>query len=324
MAVKTLIDSAREKDPSGNMPVIAEQLTKDNEILLDLMFKEANGQTGHQSTIRTGLPIPTWRRFYKGTPSTKSKTAQVNDSMGILDAYARVDKDEADLNKDVKAYRASEDLAHLEGMNQSMATTFFYGDSSVAPEQFNGLAPRFSDLSGKNAANIVDGGGSGAKCTSLWLVCHGEQTVFGIYPQGSKAGLDMTDDGVKDVNDEDGNPFTVYQSHYKWKAGLVVKDWRFVVRIANIDTSTLADYSSASDIIQKMVVAMHKIPNLRVGKPAFYMNRDAFTLLDLQTMNKSNIHFTYGADQFGGPVLEFRKIPCRLCDAILNTEAAVE
>ncbi|MXF24183.1 major capsid protein, partial [Escherichia coli] len=85
----------------------------------------------------------------------------------------------------------SEDRAFIEAMNQAMAQTLFYGDSSVNPQQFMGLSSRYSSLSAGNAQNIIDAGGTGTDNTSIWLVVWGENTVHGIFPKGQKAGIQM-------------------------------------------------------------------------------------------------------------------------------------
>ncbi len=74
-----------------------------------------------------------------GVPKGKSTTVQITDTMGMLETYAEIDKSLADLNGNTAEFRLSEDRAFLEGMNQRMAQTLFYGDTSVNPQQFMGL-----------------------------------------------------------------------------------------------------------------------------------------------------------------------------------------
>ena len=59
---------------------------------------EGNLETGNKTTVRTGLPTPTWRKLYGGIQPAKSTTAQVQDSCGMLEAYAEIDKALADLD----------------------------------------------------------------------------------------------------------------------------------------------------------------------------------------------------------------------------------
>ncbi len=130
-----------------------------------------------------------------GVQPSKSTTVQVTDSVGMLETYAEVDKSLADLNGNTAEFRLSEDRAFIEAMNQQMAQTLFYGDSSVNPQQFMGLSSRYSSLSAGNAQNIIDAGGTGTDNTSIWLVVWGENTVHGIFPKGQKAGIQMEDKG---------------------------------------------------------------------------------------------------------------------------------
>ena len=151
----TLLDVAKRTDPDGSISTIVELL---NDVLTDMSFVEGNLPTGNKTTVRTGLPTPTWRKLYGGVQPTKSTTAQVTDSCGMLEAYAEIDKALADLNGNTAAFRLSEDAAHIESMSQEMASTLFYGNEGTEPEAFTGLAPRFNSKSAENADNIVDGG----------------------------------------------------------------------------------------------------------------------------------------------------------------------
>ena len=116
----TLLDVTKRLDPNGKIDAIAEMLNQTNEVLDDMVWIEGNLPTGHRTTVRTGLPAPTWRKLYGGVQPTKSRTAQVTDSTGMLEAYAEVDKELADLNGNTGAFRLSEDRAHIEGMNQEL------------------------------------------------------------------------------------------------------------------------------------------------------------------------------------------------------------
>jgi hypothetical protein len=67
-----------------------------------------------------------------------------------------------------------------------------------------------------------------------------------------------------------------YQERWQWKAGIALKDWRYAVRIPNIDISNLVAKSSAADLIELMIKATYRIPSAdRLCKPVFYMNRPA-------------------------------------------------
>ena len=265
---------------------------------------------------------------YSGIPTSKSTTAQVDESIGMLEAYAKIDKDLALLNGNTNAFRMSEDSAFLEAMNEAQAQTLLYGNPATDPRQYLGLAPRYGTISGAgNAQNVLDAGGTSTNNTSIYLVVWGDNTVFCTFPKGSKAGLAHDDQGELVVYDANSNPYQAFQTHYQWKNGLVVKDWRYVVRICNINTANLVAESAAADIIKLMSRALDRIPNLSMGRPSFYMNRTVYSMLRIQALNKSQnvLDINSGLNQFGTPSSwnTFEGVPLRRVDQLLNTEARV-
>jgi hypothetical protein len=323
----TLADWAKRLDPDGKVPVIVELLSQTNEILTDMRWIEGNLPTGHRTTIRTGLPTVAWRLLNQGVTPSKSTTAQVDEQCGMLEAWSEVDKDLALLNGNVAAFRLSEARAFLEAMNQEMASTLFLGNSGLAPEEFLGLAPRYSSLTAANGSNVISGGGAGSDNSSIYLIVWGENTVTGIFPKGSKAGLIHEDYGevtVEMTAGIAGSRMRALQERWQWKAGLVVKDWRYAVRICNIDISDLVAKVSAADLSELMIKAIHRIPALGLGKAAFYLNRTCYEYMDIQGRDDvgSGGGFTFqNLDGVERPT--FRGIPCNKCDALLENEATV-
>lgn len=323
----TLADWAKRQDPDGRVAVVAELLSQTNEILEDCVFQEGNLPTGHRVIIRTGLPTVYWRSINQGVPVSKATTAQVDESCGMLEARSHIDTKLAMLNGNTPAFRLSEDTAFLEAMNQTQAQTLFYGNPATDPRQYLGLGPRYGSLSAGNAQNIIDAGGTGSNNTSIYLVCWGEQTVWCPFPKGSKAGLVHQDLGEESVVDAGGNYYQALRSLYQWDNGLVVKDWRYVVRICNINITNLTTESSAADLVKLMIKATARIPNLRLGRPAFYMNRTVYEMLRIQALNKSlnALGIMASLDQFGNAVqwATCDGVPLRKVDQLLNTEARV-
>jgi hypothetical protein len=219
-------------------------------------------------------------------------------------------------------------------MNQTQATTLFYGNPATDPKQFLGFAPRYSDIgagSPNNSQNILSAGGSDATAnTSIYLVVWGDNTVYCPFPKGSTAGLMHEDLGEQTVYDGN-NRLQAYATRYQWKNGLVVKDWRYVVRIANIDVSDLVGVTgtqlntAATDLVKLMARAMYRIPNMSMGRAAFYMNRTVHSGLAVKAMDRSQnvLAVNQGLSQFGTPYswLSFLGVPCRRVDALINAEA---
>ncbi len=348
-AVLTLMDWAKRLDPDGNIAMVVNLLSQTNEILDDMMWLEGNLPTGHKTTIRTGLPAAYWRLLNMGVPKSKSTTAPITETCGMMEAFSDIDVDLASLSGNEKAFRLSEDRAFLESMNQQQAQTLFYNNTGYAgtapagasggPAAYMGFSPRFPSVStgtAQTANNVIDAGGTGSTNTSIWLISWGVNTVHGIFPKGSKAGFQQIDRGQQQVFDANSNPFYAWRTQYKWHAGLVVRDWRFVIRISNIDASLLSGGTPAN-ILNYMVRAIHRLPlqpatagpvqtsdapELAPGRACFYCNRTVATWLDIQAMNKTNMLLRL--DEYDGkPRTTFRGIPIRICDQLLNTEARV-
>ena len=325
----TLLDVAKRYDPQGKIDTIVEILAETNEILSDMVWIEGNLPTGHRTTIRSGLPTPTWRKLYGGVQPTKSRTVQVTDTCGMLEAYAEVDKALADLNGNTAAFRLSEDRAHIEGMNIEFASSLFYASEATAPEEITGFAPRFNTVtSAENAENIIRQGNTqpdSSDNASIWLVVWGENTCHGIYPKGSVGGLQINDKGQVTIENIDGSGgrMEAYRTHYRWDCGLTVRDWRYVVRIQYNSEDLTGDAASGPDLIDLMTQALDIPPSLSLGKPAFYANRRAKSFLRRQVVEKIAGSTLTMENIAGKPVLMFGGVPVRRCDSLLNNETGI-
>ena len=337
----TYSDWAKRLDDGYRVAMIIELLSQTNEILDDMMVVEGNLPTGHKTTVRTGLPQATWRLLNQGVPNAKSTTAQIVDTCGNLETYSVIDKDIADLNGNTAEFRLSEVRAFLEGMSQQVASTLIYGNQYTNPERFTGFAPRYSTTStahSQTANNVLDAGGTSNTNTSLWIVCWGSDTWHATFPKGKITGLQHRDMGEWPVYDSAGNTYQAYRDHFKWEIGLVSRDWRYCVRVANIDVTQLTGVSAAN-LINLIVRGLYRLPTAPasaqavqtsdtpeiradMGRTVIYCNRVIRTYLDLQAMNKTNVLLRL--EEFNGKVITtFRGIPVRTCDAILNNETNV-
>lgn len=323
----TLLDVANRTDPGGNIPAMVELLNLTNEVLDDAVWIEGNLPTGHKTTVRTGIPTPTWRKLNYGVLPTKSTSAQITDTVGNLEAYAEVDKDLADLNGNTAAFRMSEDHAFIEGMNQEMVSTLFYGNDLIDEAEFTGLSARYNSSTAQSYDNVVlQSGTDGSDNTSAWLVVWGPQTCHMIYPKGGQGGLQISDKGQVTLETAPGGPtggrMEAYRTHYKWQAGLTVRDWRYVVRIQYNQEDLTKDAATGPDLIDLFTSAIELIPSLGMGRPAFYVNRRTRTFMRKQIKNAAQNTITM--DQVAGKhVVAFDGIPVRRVDGLVNTEAVI-
>ena len=324
----TMTDLMDRLDPNGDVADVGEVLNETNEMLEDIVWVPANNKFSHKTTVRGGLPTVVWRNLNYGVPPSKSKTKQIEDACGMLEALAVVDKKLAQINGMSESWRVSEESGFIEAMSQEFQKALLYGDSNKDPEKIMGFMPRFSTATAskaENAVNVLSAGGTGSKLASILLVGWGQKTVHGIYPSESPVGLQKTDLGEEPARDEDGNEFRALKTQYEWDVGLTVRDWRYVVRICNISKTKLTadpSDSNGTDLITLMVKALSRVPSLNNARFAFYCNREIETYLRLQMKNTKNVNLTL--DQAAGrPVLRFDGIPIRRVDAMGFVESQV-
>ena len=320
----TLTDWAKRLDPDGSPARVIELLTQRNEVLKDVTWMEGNEKMGHVTTQRTGLPDVYYRLINQGVSSSKSTTAQITEGISILEGRSQLDVKLAEMSSNPGALRLSESMPFLEAMNQKTATTLFYGNTTASPEQFNGLAIRYSSLSAGNGGNIIDAGGANSVNTSIYLACWGDNSLHGIFPKGSTVGLKHQDLGEDDAFDANNKRFRAYLDRYEWSAGIALKDWRYVVRIANIDKTKLVTEISAADLIKSMLKAYSLIPSFEGVSAALYMNRTVFQMLAIQRAAAVSAGAGITYENVDGKFTpSFMGIPVRICDSLVNNETRV-
>ena len=330
----TLADITKRFTADGKVDPIAELLSQQNDILEDMVWVEANQPTSHVLNVRTGLPAVYWRSYNQGVPSSKSTTAQITEPCAMLESRSHIDAKLLKLNGNSAAWRLGEESAFVEAMGQEMASKLFNGNVGSDMRTFSGLATRYSALTGAgNSMNVISAGGSGADNASLYLIGWGEQTVFGTYPKGSAGGLQSRDLGEESVQDASGGFYQAARSLFQWDCGLAVKDWRYAVRIANIDmsdwlgvTGTQA-LTASTNVVKLMVRAIARIPNKNNCRLAFYANRSVYEGLMIQALDRSQnvLKVNDAINQFGQDIKELTVlgVPCRLVDQLGVAETPV-
>ncbi|MEN3749586.1 major capsid protein [Sphingomonas sp. HF-S3] len=337
-ALATLMDVTAAYGEAGEAQgQIAEILTKDNAILDDISWKEGNLVTGERTWVRTSKPGVSWRRYNQGVPRTKGNVGSFDEASAQLAATSQMDRSLAVLGGNPAKSRMAFAKPFFDAMNEEFAETLFYGNSAIESKEFTGLAPRYNSLNGVTGDWIIDCGGTGVDNRSMWLVNWGEDTVTGLYPKGTKAGLMHMDatanlasgpDGfpIGDlVLDEEGNSYLGYSDFFQWDCGLSVKDHRHAVRAANIDFSLLTkDRSTGTDLEDAMAQMIERVQSIGPNA-AFYVPRPLGGFLRRQALHDSRGgRGLLGFDTIGGrKVTVFDGIPIRSIDALNVDEARV-
>lgn len=325
----TLGDLSKQLDPNHKIARAINMMSQMNAVMKRLPMMQGNLPVGHLASVLTGLPTAAWRKLNAGSQPSTDSHAQIQEGCGMCESWQQTDVKLAQISGNVGEYRLQKGRSHLESITQEAATTFFYGDKS-SPEKFLGLAPRFSALTGaSNSKNVLSGGGSGSDNTSVWMMVLGFETLTGIYPQGSQGGVKHTDHNVQVIQNAGGVTGALMEAfvdHWAWDIGIALLDWRYVIRICNIDVSNLVAESSAADLLKLLIKAYHRLPQgfRSKGIPVICANPTVTQMLDIQVHNASKTAGPFGYMNWDGEeILAFRKIPILETDAITNTEGAV-
>lgn len=329
----TLLEIVNRTAPDGSEHELVNMLALENPILHDATPVEANDTRSHEVSVVLGLPDATWKRFYGGVQPSRGVTGVVTEKIAMLGAFGEVDADMADRQANKAAFLMSENELHIDAMANEVGRSLFYGDiTSVTNSDdkyaFNGLAPRYDDLSAANAEMIVNAGGSGDDNTSIWVVNWAPNGVFTTYPKGGlTGGIKVTDHGrcILESAPGGGGRLPIYRTEYGWDIGFCLKNWKYVSRICNIDVSALATFGTSSDtaanLINCLIDAVNALKNTE-GNVAIYCNKAVKSALDKMAAAKGNVMLSI--DEWGGkPITAFQGIPIRKCESILNTEATV-
>lgn len=330
--VPTLIDIVQGLAPDGSQLHVAEVLKQTNPILEDMTWMEGNLLTGHKDSVRTSLPEGSWRSLNAGVPITKGSTTPIEETCALLEDYSQVDAEIAKISGNVEAYRLKEGRAHIQGNSHKMARTLMYGNTA-AGDGFTGFGNRFNNMNAANdqkAGQILDCGGTGTKLRSIYLIGWSHDTVTGIYPKNTVGGLqheDVTTPGAGTdsmvLRDGAGNPYQGYMDHWVWRCGLMVKDYRYVVRAANIDVDALVkNKATGADIEDIMTQMVEMIEGLEGVRAAFYAPRELTSMLRRQMNNTKGTFLSW--DEAGGKkVMNFGEVPVRRTDALKVNESRV-
>lgn len=341
--VDTLANWAKTRDPDGNAADIVELLNQSNEINTYTLWEEGNLPLGNRTSIRVDLPTVNTRQLGAAVATSTSREAQFDDSMALLEAWNEVDIKLANLHGDVGRYRLNKSIPYFEAFAQKFAYLFYYGDTTVDATQFFGMASRYATKTAANAANaqnVLDGGGTSTVNASMWLHTFGPRSLMGIFPRGSKAGLMHKDWGEvisQTAAAYPSNSMAVYKDQYTWDCGISLKDWRWNVRIANVDTTNLVNESGAADLLKLMIKAMYRLPSIFLppsttgnpmtdlavpGRQVFVCNRTMREMLHIQALNKVSNQLVID-EVDGKKILSFSGIPILNCDQLTNSEAQV-
>ncbi len=334
LVLLTLADVAKSKNKQ--IGKVAEVLVQENPMLNDIPYMPMNEGTIHKEDIRSALPTVYYRKANQAIPASKSTTEERTFTAAHFESKSQIDAAVASRGGvDRIAYnRWNQAQGHIQAHAIEHAALTIYGSPLTSTRKVAGFMDIYSTLSASEPTSkqIIDGGGTSTVNTSMLLIHWGERSVFGVYPDGTQAGLKRTDRSMGgklvqinalDSSGAAGN-FWGYEEQFEVDHGLVVKDYRQAGRFANIDTANLKSGVGAADLLDGMISLHYKIWNPQNGNGVWYVNRTVEAFLHKQSLTKVGAGAGLRFDNYQGmPMLMFLGNPVRRSDALLNTESQI-
>jgi hypothetical protein len=327
----TIANVITANDPTGGLKPIANTLEQTNELMQVMPWLEGNLVGGNITREVTSMFTPTIRIANEGIAASVNEDREITDTVCKLEDRIEIDEHILEKVNDPAGYIAEQVRIGQEAFGQKMADLIINGDSGTDIREFDGLNARYDALASDYSVytdrdvNVIAGGGSGADNSSIYVLGLGPGRIHGIYPKNTAAGLTVNDKGKERINPSASSTNALYAHTVQilWRAGLVVNDWRWGVRVCNIDQSALTrDAASGANLIDLLSEAVHRLPS-QTGNIQIACGRRVKDFLHSQIMNKSNVNITYGPDPFGRQTTMFMGIPINRVDAIGEAETLV-
>jgi len=307
MSQPTLLDIAKHTADDAMIPLI-EQSVESNPELRVIPAMDIPGQS-FKCLLRTSVPTGGFRNANEGTTAVKSTWANKLIETFILDRAIEVDKAVADTHpKGAEYYIALEGAGLLEGQFRAACSQFYYGTASdVAASAASNASKGFPGLLElyDSTNMVVDAGGSGADCSSAWLLATGDRFVQWIIGNGGAMTLGELQEDVR-LTDDDSLPYNGYRQPMLAYLGAQLINPNSMARIKNIEP----DNKLTDDDIY---AALELFPTGIVPNVIFMTRRSRGYLRQGRTATNAT----------GAPApipSEFEGIPIEVTDAISDAE----
>lgn len=334
-----IVNNYSSTDAGAKFVLPARVLDRMTPLIKMLPMKASNNIMSNIAVRTDSLPVASTRLWNQGIQPTSSKNTPLNDPIMMFEDYSEVDKDLWEIQNSPNEWRSDQDLNHIQALFQLMESTLFYGSIATNAGQFNGLATRFNNLesypNGDQSwqPNVWNGGLASGNATSAWIIEFSPDSLYGIYPPNTPAGLSVRDLGevTKETSASTGaGPslnylYQVLRTMLRWYMGIQIADERSVQRIANINPTALASSNFDENIF---IEAKNWLPNAGEGPgTVILVNRALKTQIDIRAVSqKINAYTNFNSnetDVFGRSVTKFQNIPIYVAEKILSTEAVV-
>lgn len=305
-------------------------LAQQNQMVMDIPWKQCNDGTGHKYRQVTALPVAEKVAHGEGTTESKSQSAMERATCTTISGFSTVPRTTIQVGGAKGELRAREDALFFESLKQMFARSIIYDNRANSLKDIYGLATLYNSLSGVKAKNVLSCGGATANGqTSAYIVNWGAD-AYGVFPEGLPAGYNKIDHGTVIEKLSNGKKLSVMSTEHEWHFGLVIEAWPSVVRVCNIDVANALALggnqapTSFLNVIHKLISAKNRFR--RPGTPICYVNDTVYELIMRIGFERSTpaVKVQEAITQFGTfDELTILGMKVRKSDQILLTEAVV-
>ncbi len=329
----TLMEIA-QREHAGTLLPIVNVISKVNEILLDAQWTEANNGTSRKGSRQSTEPTGTERDYSEGIDPESGTVEPFEEPTCMLDGLSKVDAALLQHSVAPLQERLDRDQMYLRGMAKTFASRLFTGDRSTYPKQINGFGTR-AKWNALGTGYVYDNAGGNASATAnksdIWVIGWGVGKVRLIYPRNDMLGNAMPSDtppveglgirvqdfGKNLITDADGKEYPGYRTWLELHFGLMIEDYRYVRRVANISNTNIDNVDDFGFNEDYLIDALNDMQDL--DGAAIYVPRAVRGQIWKRVKDKHNMLYSQDKDVFGRPMAMMNEVPIRLCETLSAT-----
>lgn len=333
----TLPEALRHKAPDGSYMWAYDALAQNKYPMIEEMYwEQANDDTAHEFLRNVSKPTGTLVRLEEGAPFEVSLDRAVREQICRIEGNMRMDVRALEKSPNPSQFYREKEARYLEGMVKTVHETIFAknsrGNMGLNPKDINGLGTRYNTAelySATGDGNVrsltaFSGGALTAKA-SAWMIKHGPEGMFGIYPKTASRTIQVNELGEQVVYDPSGNPFRAVMTNFAWEFGIGIMDDACIQRLAGIGASGAGSFfedtnGATTALGERVLIDMiERLPGGNTDGVAIYVGPTLMGQFRKRLNEKGNMFFTMET-VWGRPMLHFMEIPIIRVDTLTAGE----
>lgn len=327
----TLPEALRHKAPDGSYMWAYDALAKNKYPLFEEMYwEQANDDLAHEFLRNITKPTGTLVGLEEGAPYEISRDRAVREQLCRIESNMRIDIRTLEKSPSPSQFYREKQSRHLEGLIKTVHETIFSkngrGNMVANPRDINGLGARYNVSTMANVRRLDGGTGTVNNTSSMWLIKHGGDGFFGIYPKTASRTVKVRELGEQLVDDAAGNPFTAVVSNFAMEFGIGMMDDACVQRLCAIATSGAGSFFETATAGQTtnlgeyaLIDMIERLPGGNADMSAIYVGPVLMGQFRKRLNDKGNLFFTMES-VWGRLMLHFMGIPIIRVDTLTATE----